>query len=198
MHVERKTTKGTLAAGGIVLLVAGSALAQDGMGSMMAARMAANPEVAEAQMEAREARMALRDARMMPAGEDRDDAVEEAQEDVEDAREEVLEARNDAREERVEARHEARQSARAERRERWEELRGPLGVEQPRAVPPAVRAELRVHARRMAKLQRISDLADGADDDTNEDRAERLMEREQARHRARMQALTGGAAAEVE
>ena len=46
--MERKTTKGTLAAGGIVLLVAGSALAQDGMGSMMAARMAANPEVAEA------------------------------------------------------------------------------------------------------------------------------------------------------
>ena len=178
-------------------LVGGTAAAQDARG--MGARMAADPDVAEAQMEAREARAALREARRMPRGEDRDDAVDEAQEDVEEATEETLEARNDAREERLEERHERRTDARGARRERWNGLRGRLGVDQPASISPPVRAELRLHARRMAKLTRIEALADEADDDANEERAERLMTRERARHEARIAALTNrGAAAEAE
>ena len=166
------------------------------------AQVGMEPGVQAARMERLEARQALRGARRLPPGEDRDEAVEEAREDVDDAREEHLEARADAREDVLEARserEEVRQERRASRREarqaRWRALRERFDVDHPRALSAPVRAELRTHARRMAKLRRIEALADEADDDANEDRAARLMDRERTRHdqaMSRLQARPGG------
>lgn len=59
---------------------------------------------------------------------------------------------------------------------------------------PAVREELRLHAMRSARLQRIQELAEVEGKKTTEARVNKLIQREDTRHEKRMAALaTGGA-----
>lgn len=61
------------------------------------------------------------------------------------------------------------------------------------ATFPAVREELRLHAMRSARLQRIQELAEVEGKKAAEARVARAIEREESRHERRMQALAGGA-----
>ena len=55
-------------------------------------------------------------------------------------------------------------------------------VKRPSDIPAAARLELRVHARRMARLARIRALAEYANDRATIQRADRISERERTRH----------------
>jgi hypothetical protein len=55
-------------------------------------------------------------------------------------------------------------------------------VKRPSDIPPAARLELRVHARRMARLARIRALAEYANDGATVKRVDRIGERERTRH----------------
>jgi hypothetical protein len=78
----------------------------------------------------------------------------------------------------------APQRARAARAAAWRVLKHDLKA--PSELPAAVREELRVHARRMARLQRVQLLAVQAHDQATMQRADQLLAREQARHRAQL------------
>lgn len=78
----------------------------------------------------------------------------------------------------------ALQHARAARAAAWHALKHDL--EAPGELPSAVREELRVHARRTARLQRVRLLALQAHDQATAQRADELLTREQARHRAQL------------
>lgn len=54
---------------------------------------------------------------------------------------------------------------------------------------PAVRAELRLHALRMAKLHHMKRIADSVEKKKLEERIDKLTDKEQARHKGRMDAL---------
>jgi hypothetical protein len=119
-------------------------------------------------------------------------------------REERREDRQDRREERKEERgerHEARKEDRGERREdrkEWRDRRraarrafidkwGPLYKQ------PAVRAELELHARRLARLARMRALAVEAGKDKVVKAVDDIVEKENARFELRMTKLKGGA-----
>jgi hypothetical protein len=76
-------------------------------------------------------------------------------------------------------RQERRDKRRAELRRRWGALIG----------KPAVRAELALHAKRMAKLNAIARKADADGKSAVAARARRLAEKERARHRRRMESF---------
>lgn len=73
------------------------------------------------------------------------------------------------------------------RGEVWRRLRQQWPVD---AVSPALTAEMRRHARRMAKLDRIAEIAQEQNDDKAIGRVEALLERERARHRRKIEALS--------
>jgi hypothetical protein len=75
-------------------------------------------------------------------------------------------------------------SARGKRAIAWRVLKHDLKA--PSELPRVVREELRVHALRMARLQRVGLLAVQAHDQATLQRAERLLAREQARHREQL------------
>ncbi len=107
---------------------------------------------------------------------------EERKEKREERREDRKEKREDRRETR-EDRREKRQERRKERREKVKEKWGDI------VKRPAVREELRRHARRMARLGRLLDLAEEEKKDDAAKKIKALMEKEQARHDKRMAAL---------
>ncbi len=76
---------------------------------------------------------------------------------------------------------------RAARRALWRSLGH--ADERPDDVPVPVRAELRKHAQRMARLQRIRTLAIGQKDQASAARTDKLFARELARHRAALAKL---------
>ena len=71
--------------------------------------------------------------------------------------------------------------ARATRRAAWRALTMLRGLRTLSDIPPAVREELRQHAQRMARLQRIRELAVQAHDQAALQRADKLIGREQVR-----------------
>lgn len=73
------------------------------------------------------------------------------------------------------------------RRQVWRRLRQHWPVD---AVSPALTAEMRRHARRMAKLHRIADIAEKQNDAKTTARVEALLERERARHRRKIEVLS--------
>jgi hypothetical protein len=153
--------------------------------SMMATRMAP-PEAAQARMEARAAAMAAMDTGMAGsmAPEEPPGQARAAQ-----ARE--------AAAARAAARATPRPGPSAEavtsrRRARWNRLRGQIDAESPSAIAPPIRAELRAHARRVAKLQRIAIVATDAGDTDAVTRAQTLLQRANARHERRLAQLAGG------
>jgi hypothetical protein len=62
-------------------------------------------------------------------------------------------------------------------------------VKRPSEIPPAAREELRVHARRMARLARIRALGEYANDQQAVQRADALSERERNRHKSELARL---------
>jgi hypothetical protein len=79
------------------------------------------------------------------------------------------------------------------RRSAWRRMSG--HVERPRDVPPAVREELRRHAQRIARLQRIRIVATEQNDRDSVARVDKLVARENARHEKRLPALWDAAGA---
>jgi hypothetical protein len=72
--------------------------------------------------------------------------------------------------------------AQAARRSAWQRLAHQ--VKRPSDIPALARQELRVHARRVARLARVRALAATTNDQAIVQRADKLLEREQTRHRA--------------
>jgi hypothetical protein len=159
-------------------------------------------EAAERREDRQEARRPDRDERVDEAREDRDERVEEAAERREDRREARIRLANwNERRRMREARrdrHEEWERAREDlRREQWERIRvaTPTRVivtpTEPRRtvvyVPDPVRAELTLHAHRMAELERIHDLS--KNHPTRLARVDSLIRRELARHTAVMRSF---------
>ena len=122
----------------------------------------------------------------------REDAgdAEEARKAAKEAREEARDARHDAGaqtreawkqswEQLKETRKERRQKRREEIKEKWGDL----------TKHPAVRAELKVHAWRLARLTRVRTLAKAAGKDAVVERADKLIAKEKARHDKHMETL---------
>jgi hypothetical protein len=144
------------------------------------------PAGAEARQDKKELRQDKKELRedKKEAREDRKEAREEAREDRKEAREEAREDRKEAREDRKERIEDLRQT-RAERRKehlkKWREKWGDL------ANRPNVKAEMKVHARRMARLNHMRRVAERSAKTELVARIDKLIEREQARHTAALE-----------
>lgn len=132
---------------------------------------------------------------------DRHDKREEKRDDRQDKREERRDDRQDKREEKVDdlkdewkKKHsdwvEKRQERRQARREELKKLWGDL------VDKPVVRAELRVHGRRLARLNRVRFLAEANGKTAAVERADKAIKRENERHQKRMDALKAKGGAE--
>ena len=84
---------------------------------------------------------------------------------------------------------------RSARRAAFQALHG--RVNKPSEIPGPARAELRVHARRIAHLKRIRALAEKAGDKPALERTDKLIAREQSRHREQLSARLGHAPAQA-
>lgn len=114
---------------------------------------------------------------------------EETEEERADRLEEATDAREDAREAREEEREEFEENAaqRAERRqdarvERWALLAEQGGLRSPSQLSEQALDELRIHARREARLRAIRHRAVEAGDSVTVTRADAVLEREALRH----------------
>ena len=117
---------------------------------------------------------------------ERKDAREEKREERKEAREEAREERKEAREERKGAREERRETRKDRRKDRLKEIRERWGDI---VRLPEVRAELKTQAWRMARLNHIKALAESEGKTELVARADKLIERERARHQAAMERL---------
>lgn len=173
----------------------------------------ARAETREARAATREARGEVREARREARGEIREAARSGDREGAREARqalrEEAAEARGEAREERREAREargearEARGEARGERRDARAEQRARrlatltqrLGLEEgarpAQALDAQTRAELRTHARRVARIRRMRAVAEEGGREALVERIDALMTRENARHERRLERIAG-------
>ncbi len=159
----------------------------------------ARQKAAEARQKAADARHKAQDAREHAAAARKSGDSEEAKKaqeaakaartDAKEARKDAHEAARDARGDAGVARVDVRKTRRARRQKRRAELRAKWGDALLRH--PAVRAELKVHAWRLARLHRIRQLATGADAGKPDvvARVDALIAKEQARHDKRMATL---------
>jgi hypothetical protein len=125
--------------------------------------------------------------------EDRREDRQDRREDRQDRREDRREDRQDRREDRQEARQERRQDRREWRDRRRAARRAFIDKWGPIYKQPVVRAELAIHARRMARLARMRTLATEAGKDKLVQQIDNTVAKENARHDKRMAALKGGA-----
>ncbi len=112
----------------------------------------------------------------------KEDRKEDREERKEDRKENRVELKKEWKEKHsawVDKRGERRDARREEVKKKWGDL----------ADKPAARAELRKHARRVARLERIIFLADATEKPKVSENAKALLEKERARHQARMDAL---------
>ena len=117
----------------------------------------------------------------------------ERSEERKDRREERREDRQDRREDRQEARQERREDRREWRDRRRTARRAFLDKWGPIHKQPVVRAELAIHARRMARLGRMRTLATEAGKEKLVQQIDKIVAKENARHEKRMETLKGGA-----
>jgi hypothetical protein len=154
------------------------------------ARKEAAKEAREAREDAREARAEAREARAEARDKLRELREKARKGELTEAdKDELKKMRGDLREKHKAAidawrdyRGKAAERRRAARREvavRWATLHG----------RPAVRAELRVHARRMARLRHAEHVAKTNDRDELAARIQKLTDRERARHERHMESL---------
>lgn len=127
---------------------------------------------------------------------------EEAQEKRAEKREEAQEKREEAQEKRQEARKDRRAELKDEwkakrdewqgkRKERREERRAEIEKKWGEAAKGApMRAELRIHAMRVARIERVAFVAEANGNTKLAEQAKALLEKENARHQKRMEALS--------
>lgn len=146
----------------------------------------AQPDKKDARKEARDerkdARKDLKDAR-----EDLKDAKKDLKEAVKDGGGADAQAIKEAKEDLKEARKKLKDSREDRRKAAKGALKAKWGDDL--LKKPAVKNELRLHAQRMAKLRHMKRVADEAGKNQLEERIAKLIEKEQARHQARMDAL---------
>jgi hypothetical protein len=121
-----------------------------------------------------------------PGKEKREEKREERKEKREEKREERQEKREERREDRQEKREDRQERRQERRKDRRDKIKAKWGDLHKH---PAVREELRRHARRMARLNRILALAEEAKKDDVVKRVKDLIAKEEARHDKRMTAL---------
>lgn len=158
---------------------------------------------------AKEQREEVREARKGGDPEEIREAQREAREEMREKREELREEQREAREARSESSEREREARKAERlaagkrqearraqadkkrEEQWKDLSKKAGKSdaQPSDLPPPLRNELRLHARRSAKLDRIETIAKEKDDEELVDRVKELRKKENERHEARVEKL---------
>jgi hypothetical protein len=161
---------------------AGTALAEKGdPGPAKGPLKKANEARKEAAEAVKEKRAELKEkiAEKKDAGEDAKDAaageVKEAKKDLKEAWQKLRETRKERRQERREA-----------IKQKWGDLH----------KHPAVKAELKVHAWRMARLKRIRAVADAEGKKDTVARVDKLIEKEKARHQKHMETLKSKGGAE--
>ena len=126
-------------------------------------------------------------AQTPPAGGEARQDKKELRQDKKDLREDKKELREDRKEaredrkERIEDLRQTRTERRKEHLKKWREKWGDL------ANRPNVKAEVKVHARRMARLNHMRRVADGAGKTELVARIDKLIAREQARHTAALE-----------
>jgi hypothetical protein len=125
-------------------------------------------------------------------GKERADERRENSDERRQRREERREQRKERADDRKEGRKDRVETRRERRRERAEELRARYGR---LLAEPAVAAELRVHARRMARLHTARRVAEKEGKAALLPRIDKLIEKERARHQRRMDALKAPGAA---
>jgi hypothetical protein len=123
-------------------------------------------------------------------GKDRGDEKSDERRQRREERREQRKERADDRKERADGRKEDKkerfEARRERRRQRAEELRSRYGR---LLAEPAVAAELRVHARRMARLNTLRRVAEKEGKTALLPRIDKLIEKERARHQRHMDAL---------
>lgn len=105
----------------------------------------------------------------------RDDRKDDRKDKVDDLKDEWKKKHADW----VEKRQERREARRAELKKLWGDL----------VDKPVVRAELRIHAQRLARLHRVRFLAEANGNKAALERADKAIARENERHQKRMDAL---------
>ncbi len=114
---------------------------------------------------------------------DRRDGRQDRREDRQDGRQDRRDDRQDARKQRhddwVAKREDRREGRRAELRTKWGDI----------LDRPAASAELRIHGRRVARLDRIVFVAETEGKTEVAVKTKALLDRERARHEQRMQAI---------
>ena len=110
------------------------------------------------------------------------EAKDEAKAEAKEAHKEVKEARKEL----AEAGAKLRETRKARRQERREEIKKKWG---PLSEHPGMRAELKVHAWRMARLNRVRAVAKAEEKTELVSRVDKLIDKEKARHQRRMDTL---------
>lgn len=139
-------------------------------------------EIREDKKELREDRKEIREDRKEIREDKKDGDKKELRED----RKELREDKKELREDRKELLEDLRKNRQERRREHIQKLKERWGDAMGR---PAVRAELRTHARRMARLNHMRRLADSAGKTELVTRIDKVIERERNRHQAAMDRL---------
>jgi hypothetical protein len=125
-------------------------------------------------------------AQPAPSATPRADAREQRREDRRERREDRRDKRDESREQRNEERKGDAADRRDRRHERLAKLRARWGA---LLRHPAVLAELRLHGRRMARLQTLRRIAEREGKTALLPRIDKLVEKEQARHERHMAGL---------
>jgi flagellar biosynthesis GTPase FlhF len=143
---------------------------------------------------------------MKEKAQEKREEAKEKREEAKEKREEAKEKREEAREERQEDRQENRKDRRAElkdewkakrdewqgkRKERREERRAEIEKkwgEVAKSTP--ARVELRIHAMRVARIERVAFVAEANGNAKLAEQAKALLEKENTRHQKRMEALS--------
>jgi hypothetical protein len=134
-------------------------------------------ELRDDRRDVRQDRKDLRDA--VKAGDK--EAAKDAREELKDDKKELKDDRRDVREERRDAIEELRKTRQERRKDRVKEIRQRWGD---LADKPVAKAEAKVHARRMARLNHMRRLADKAGKAELVARVDKVIEREKGRHQA--------------
>lgn len=156
------------------------------LGVSLVATAQAQPrkELREDRQERREDRKELREDKRELREDIKDGAGrKELHEDRKEIREDRKELRDDRKEVRGD-RHALRKARHRELREKWGDA----------VSKPAAKAELRVHARRMSRLERARKVADEAGKKELVERIDKLIERQRAHHQAVMEKIKEGGA----
>jgi len=146
------------------------------LGVATAAPAQTRKEIREDRQERREDRKELREDKK-ELREDKKNGADPKE--IAEDKKELRDDKKELKEDRKELRRELKQARRKELREKWGNL----------TKMPEAQAELKVHARRIARLERARKVADEAGKKEVVARIDKLLEKERARHQKAMEKL---------